>query len=112
MPDLFPYPIDRQRSATYDQERYESEPYSGSVKELVRGTYHAKYSLIATNRTQAEFDAVKTFHATHRPPTTITYRDYRYYPYRDVTVKIISALREQGSSVSMRFTYAFDVEEV
>ena len=112
MPDLFPYFPDRTRSASFDQERYESEPYSGSVKVLVRGTYHGKYSLPFTNRTQAEYDAAKAFHAAHRPPTTITYRDVRFYPYRDVTVKIVSAFREVGTMVSMRFSYTFDVEEV
>ena len=112
MPDLFPYPINRTRSAVYDQERFESEPYNGDVKALVRGSYRAIYSLVATNRTLAEWDVVKAFHQSHRPPTHIIYRDYRYYPYRDVEVKIISALREQGTDVSYRFSYAFDVQEV
>ena len=112
MPDVFPFQIDRTRSAGYDKEHYESNPYSGPTKVLERGNIIGSYSLVATVRTQAEWDTVKAFQAAHLTPTPFYYRDYRYYPFRDVLVKFASSLREQGSQVSLRFNYSFDVVEV
>ena len=112
MPDVFPFQIDRTRTGAWDKEHYESNPYSGPTKVLERGNIVGSYSLIATVRTQAEFDAAKAFHASHLTPTAFYYRDYRYYPYRDVLVKFASGFREQGSQVSLRFNYSFDVVEV
>lgn len=113
MPDVFPYAHDKRISLGYEREQYESEPYTGDPKILFRGSHRRAWSLIFTNRTQVEFDAAATFYTGHPKPTQVTFRNYRFYPARDYTCWIVpNSFREQGSEVSFRFTYSFDVIEV
>lgn len=93
-------------------ENYESEPYSGDPKVLVRGTAKRAFTLIFTGRSQAEYDAAETFWLTHYPRVTFTFRDYRFYPARDFSAYITSQFREQGSETSGRFNYSFDIAEI
>ncbi len=92
-------------------EHYKSEPYNGTPVALVRGTLKRRFSCIFTTRSQAEYDAAEAFHASHYPMTVMTFRDYRYYPPRDIDCRFVSPFREQGSESSGRFTYSFDLEE-
>lgn len=109
--DVYPFPADKSRSQEFDIERYVSTPYTGSAKVLERGIPLSGYSSNYGLRRQEEFDAARQFWVTHRRPTECVYRDYRFYPPRDTKGIITSPLREQGSSVSMRFNYGFDFQE-
>lgn len=110
--DVFPFIPNKSRSAELDEERYVSEPYSGDEKVLERGNPKSVYSTSYAARRQEEFNAAKQFWKTHRRPTHVIYRDYRFYPPTDQECKITSSLREQGSDVTMRFNYAQDFTEV
>lgn len=113
MPDIFPYPHDKKISLGYEREQYQSEPYTGSPKVLSRGVFRRRWSLVFTNRTQVEYDAAEFYYSQHPMPIQITFRNYRFYPTRDYTCWIVpNTFREQGSEVSFRFTYSFDVIEV
>lgn len=112
MPDTFPYNPDRVRGADLDREVYRSEPYSGDPKYLIRGNAKRIFTLIFSKRTQAEFTAVETFWASHYPSTTFTFNDTRHYPSRAHTVRFISGIREKGDQTTLRFNYAFEIEEV
>lgn len=109
--DVYPFVTNKPRSSELDQERYVSEPYSGDPTVLVRGSAKRAFTLPFTARTQAEFEAAETFHGAHRQPTHFAYRDYRFYPARDSECTITSSLREQGSDVTNRFNFAFDIAE-
>jgi hypothetical protein len=113
MPDVFPYAANKTRSLTLTKEVYQSTPYSGEPKILARGTDRRGFSLLFTNRRQTEYDAAEAFIIAHPIPTHIIFRDYRYYPARDFECWIVpNTFREQGSEVSFRFTYSFDVVQV
>lgn len=112
MPSIFPFVANKTRTVERELEHYLSEPYNGSPVGLVRGTLKKRFSLIFTTRSQAEYDAAEAFHAANYPLTTITFRDYRYYPARDINCRFVSPFREQGSDSSGRFNYSFDLLEV
>lgn len=107
----FPFPADRVESRQRDQEHYLSEPYSGDPVALVRGNFKRATSLPFSLRLQQEYDAAEEFHRQHYPLSHFAVRDYRYNPARDFEVRATSAIKEQGSSVSYRFNYSFDVIE-
>jgi hypothetical protein len=109
--NVFPFAANKTRALERDKENYLSEPYEGDPKALVRGDFKNGYSLQYLLREQAEWDAAVAFFAQHRPLTPFVLRDYRYYPYREVVVRFTSSIREQGSDVSYRFNYSFDVVE-
>jgi hypothetical protein len=108
---VFPFAANKTRSLERDKEHYLSEPYDGDPKALVRGSYKNRYELPFLIRDQEELDAAKAFYDQHFPLTKFVFRDYRYYPYRDTVVRINSPFREQGSDVSYRFNYSFEVIE-
>ena len=109
---VFPFVSDKTRGEENDQETFLSEPYDGDPKALVRGSYKGMYTLQFSLREQEEYQATKAFRQQHGRTTKFVFRDYRYYPYQDVTVRFVSPLREQGSTVSYRFNYSVDVLEV
>lgn len=109
--DVFPFAANKARSSELEQEHFLSEPYSGTPAALVRGDDKRAFTLPFTTRTQAEYEATEEFHKTHFPVTHFNFRDFRFYPARDSECMITSPLREQGSEVSFRFNYAFDVAE-
>lgn len=110
--DVFPFAANRTRSEDFDQESFLSQPYSGEPKELVRGSYKGDYSLSFILREQFEYEAAKAFLKQHGKSSPFIFRDYRYFPYKEVLVNRSSSLREQGSEVTYRFNYTFDVSEV
>src|SRR5262249_48970060 len=110
--DVFPYVADRVRTLEMDQEHFVSEPYSGDPKVLTRGNFRRGFALIFTTRTQAEYLAAETFFSAHPPPTHFIFRDYRFLPYRESEVMFTSTFKEQGSQVSLRFSYSFEIKEV
>lgn len=110
--DVFPFASQRTSAGSLDQESYQSIPYSGDPKVLVRGNDKHSFTLPFATRIQPEFDAAEAFHKTHRLPTHFIYRNYRYFPPRDSECWITSPLREQGSDTSFRFNYNFDAGEV
>ena len=112
MPDIFPFVPNKALPSEREQEHYLSEPYSGTPKALVRGSFKRAYTVVFTTRSQAEFDAAEAFHASHYPLTTIIFRNYRFYPARDFNCRITSPFREQGSESSGRFNYSFDLQEI
>lgn len=109
--DVFPFVADRVRAAERDHEHFLSEPYMGDPATLVRGNSKSAFTLPFTTRIQAEYEAAEEFYKTHYPVTHFNYRDYRFNPARDSECSITSPLREQGSNVSLRFNYAFEVAE-
>ncbi len=109
--DVFPFPANKTRASQLDQEHYLSEPYMGDPAALVRGDSKGAFTLPFSTRTQAEFEAAEQFVKTHYPVTHFTYRDFRFNPPRDTECSIVSPFREQGSDVSFRFNYAFDIAE-
>lgn len=109
--DVFPFPANKARASQLDQEHFLSEPYMGDPAALVRGNAKSAYTLPFTTRTQAEYEAAEQFHKTHYPVTHFNYRDFRFNPYRDKECAIVSPFREQGSEVTYRFNYAFDIAE-
>jgi hypothetical protein len=108
----FPFAANRGRSLDLDQETFLSQPYVGNPKALVRGGYRGSYELPYILRAQEEFDAAIAFLKQHGKTTPFVIRDYRYYPYKEVVVRRTSSIREQGSDVTYRFNYSFDVMEV
>lgn len=110
---VFPFPADRQRSSDRGKEVYLSEPYAGDPKALIRGEFRRQFSCPFNLRPQAEMDAAEAFHAARYPDPTATFmfRDYRYSPARDREVRFASPITEQGSDVSFRFNYSFDLVE-
>lgn len=109
---VFPFAANKTRALERDREHYLSEPYTGDPTALIRGNFKSGYSLQFLLREEAEWDAAKAFWEQHYPLTPFVFRDYRYYPARDVVVRPASELREQGSDVTYRFNYSFDVIEV
>lgn len=109
--NVWPFLANKSRGYEQDREYYLSEPYSGETTALLRGEPKESFLLSFTNRTQAEFLAARQFHRTHYPNTKFVYRDHRFRPYRETVVKFTSQLREQGSDVSMRFNYSFEISE-
>lgn len=108
---IFPFAANKNRSEEYDQEHYLSDPYEGDSKALVRGLFEGGYSLQFLLRRQEEFEAAKAFYKLHYPLGKFVFRDYRYYPYKDITCQFTSPLREQGSDVSYRFNYSVEIKE-
>lgn len=109
---IYPFAANKTRSLDFDQEHFLSTPYSGDPKALVRGAFKGAYGLQYLLREQAEWDATQAFFKQHAPIAPFVIRDYRYYPYREVKVRFASSLKEQGSDVTYRFNYTFDVVEV
>lgn len=109
---VFPFPADRSYTREHSREAYISEPYSGDPTALVRGNFLSGYSLEFGLRRQEELDAAKAFYEAHYPLGEFTFRDYRFYPYRDSNVRFTSSLREHGSDTTFRFNYTFDVVEM
>ncbi len=107
----FPYYANKTNSLSIDREEYFSEPYSGPKKSLVRGSYKRSWGLQFLARTQVEFDVVEAFWKAHGRTYAFRYMDTRYFPAREYIVQFASALREQGSEVTLRFNYAFDIIE-
>jgi hypothetical protein len=110
--DLFPFAANRTRAVEIDIENYQSTPYNGQLKALVRGTDVGDYDLPYLLREQAEFDAATEFFKQHRPVTPFAIRDYRFCPAKEIPVRFTSSLREQGSDVTYRFNYTFGVHEI
>ena len=110
---VFPFPADRQRATERGKEVYMSDPYDGDAKALIRGDHRRRFSLPFTLRPQAEFEAAEAFHGDRYPDPSQTFiiRDYRYHPAKERTVRFTSPLSEQGSDVSFRFNYSFEVVE-
>lgn len=110
---VFPFPADRQRSEERGKEVYYSDPYDGDPKALIRGGFRRRFSLPFSVRPQAEFEAAEAFHAARYPDPAETFiiRDYRYNPAKEREVRFMSPLAEQGSDVSFRFNYSFEVSE-
>ncbi|MEO8650515.1 MAG: hypothetical protein ABI539_15235 [Acidobacteriota bacterium] len=108
---VFPFAANRTRSEERDREHYLSEPYDGDPKALVRGGFEGRYSLPFMLREQEEFIAAKAFFDQHYPLGKFVFRDYRYYPYKEITGRFASPFREQGSDVTYRFNYSFDIAE-
>jgi hypothetical protein len=105
------------RHIVWDERRQDYSPAyrvdrTHDLKALVRGSFLSGYSLPFLLRQEEEFTAAKAFYEQHHPITPFVIRDYRFYPYQEVTVRIASPFREQGSDVSLRFNYSFDVVEV
>lgn len=109
--NVFPFPANRTRSSERDRENYLSEPYTGDPKALVRGNFKGAFQLPYALRIQPEYEAAEAFHAQHYPTTKFVFRDYRYYPEKDVICRMASPIREQGSDVTYRFNYSFDAIE-
>lgn len=109
---VFPFAANKNRGTELGQETYFSEPYAGDPKALTRGTFEGSYELPFLLREQEEYLAAEAFYKQHWPLDEFVYRDYRFYPYRDVICRFASPLREQGSDVTYRFNYSFEVVEV
>jgi hypothetical protein len=109
---VFPFAADRTLDSETDKENYLSEPYDGDAKALTRGSFKGRYSLPFSTREQEEFDAARAFHAQHYPLGEFVYRDYAFYPYKEVRVRFASPFRRHGSNVTFRFNYSFDIVEV
>lgn len=108
---IFPFPADKVETRERDQEHYLSEPYTGDPVALVRGNFKRAMSLPFSLRLLQEYEAAEAFHEQHYPLTHFVYRDYRYNPIKDFEVRATSSIKEQGSSVTYRFNYSFDVIE-
>ncbi len=109
---VFPFIPNKTTAVEIDQENYLSEPYDGDPKALTRGVFKGQYQLPFLLREQEEFLAAKAFHAQHYRLGKFVYRDYRYYPYKEVKCRFASPIREQGSDVTYRFNYSFEIVEV
>lgn len=105
--NVFPFPSARQRGRDLAVEHYLSDPYDGAQKALVRADVDS-YQWIYPTRIQQEYEAAVAFWQQHRPISPFAMRDYRYTPYKDITSKFASSIREQGSDVTWRFNYSFE----
>lgn len=110
---IFPYPSNGSRSMERDHEHYLSEPYQGQPVALIRAQKRRSFSLPFAIRSEAEFAAADAFHAQNYPDPSkyFIYRDWRYYPSKYFVAQVNSPFREQGSDVSYRFNYSFDIRE-
>jgi hypothetical protein len=108
---VFPFAANKSRSLERDKENYLSDPYDGDSKALVRGSFRSRYELPFALRLQEEFAAAQAFWEQHYPLSKFVFRDYRYYPFKEVTCRFASPIREQGSDVTYRFNYSFEVVE-
>jgi hypothetical protein len=106
---IYPFASNKTRSLEQEIENYQSTPYNGDPKALVRGSVEGDYELIFALREQAEYKAAQAFFEEHRPVKKFVFRDYRFYPYESVGVRFTSPIREQGSDVTYRFNYGFSV---
>lgn len=109
--NIFPFAPNKTSSTEMDRENYLSEPYEGDPKALVRGGFLHGFQLPFFLRRQQEFEAAEAFHIEHYPLTHFIYRDSRFIPPRETECRITSPLREQGSDVTYRFNYTFEVTE-
>lgn len=109
--NIFPFPSNKVRSLERTREAYLSEPYSGDPKALLRGNFKRAFECPFAVREESEFIAAETFHEQHFPTTKFVIRDWRYYPPKDFVCRFTSPIAEQGSDVSFRFNYSFNVLE-
>ncbi len=109
--NIFPFPSNKVRSLERNREAYLSEPYSGDPKALVRNNFKRAFEAPFAVREESEFVAAETFHEQHFPVTKFIFRDWHFYPAKDFTCRFTSSIREQGSDVSNRFNYSFNVIE-
>jgi hypothetical protein len=110
-PWIFPFQSNKTSSRELDRENFLSTPYDGAQKALVRGEFKDQLQLPFALRRQEEYEAARSFHEEHSPLKAFIFRDYRFLPPKDTGVRLDSSLREQGSDVTFRFNYAFDVIE-
>lgn len=109
--DVFPFAAQKSSTMEREQENYLSDPYSGPKKALVRGGYAETYGVQYSIRLQEEIKAAKAFHAEKGKTTRFVFRDYRFYPPEDRTVTFTGPFRDQGSEVTFRFNYGFEIAE-
>lgn len=108
--NIFPFVADRERNVERNRETYQSKPYSGDKKALVKD-FSRSFQLPFNLRLQQEFEAAESFHAQHHPLTDFIYEDYKYIPAKPRTINFASGITDQGSDVSHRFNYSFEAVE-
>lgn len=111
---VFPFVANKPRSVRRGQEHYLSEPYLGDPKALIRGNKIKQIVPQYLLRSQLEFEAAEDFHGQHYPDPSnhFVFRDYNFYPSKDVECRFLTEIEEQGSDVSFRFNYGFTAIEV
>ena len=109
---IWPFIPNHPRGLEAEVEHYVSEPYAGDPKALTRGSYNHGFSLPFALRHKREVTAAKAFHQQHRPITPFIFRDIGSTPAKDYRVQLTSPFQAQGTEVSHKSNYSFNVAEL